>query len=120
MTQKIAFVVPVYNRLKYTKECLGILAKEKTSHFFTNNKMFIIITDDGSSDGTGEWISANYPEVIVLQGDGNLWYSGSLNLGIKYALDQLNCDFIMVWENDIYPVDDYFNKLQIDFGKVGW
>jgi GT2 family glycosyltransferase len=110
--RKIAFVIPVHNRLKYTMECLNILNEEKSTSFFTNNNISIIVTDDGSTDGTSEWIKANYPEVIVLKGTGDLWYSGSLNLGIKHALQILKCDFVMVWENDIYPVDNYFSNLQ--------
>ncbi len=109
---KIAFVIPVFNRLKYTRECLGILEQEKSSRFFIKNEVSIIVSNDGSTDGTNDWIRANHPDVIVLQGTGNLWYSGSLNLGIRYAFDKLNSDFIMVWENDIYPVDNYFNNLQ--------
>jgi GT2 family glycosyltransferase len=109
---KIAFVIPVFNRLKYTQECLVSLKQHKDSGFFTKNEISIIISNDGSTDGTDVWIRENYPEVIVVEGTGNLWYSGSLNLGIRYAFNTLNCDFIMVWENDIFPVGDYFDHLQ--------
>lgn len=109
---KIAFVIPVFNRLKYTQECLTILNQQKSTRFFKENEITIIVSDDGSRDGTEEWIHENYPEVIVLKGTGNLWYSGSLNLGIRYAFDKLNCEFIMVWENDIFPIENYFDNLQ--------
>jgi GT2 family glycosyltransferase len=109
---KIEFIIPVHNRLKYTKECLIILEQESSTSFFKKNEIFIIVTDDGSTDGTSDWIKNNYPKVVVLPGTGDLWYSGSLNLGIKYALEKLSCDFIMVWENDIYPIDNYFENLQ--------
>jgi GT2 family glycosyltransferase len=108
----IAFVIPVHNRLKYTQECLEILNQQKDTSLFTKNRIFIIVTDDGSTDGTGEWIKSNYPDVIVLNGDGDLWYSGSMNKGMRYAFNKLGCDFIMVWENDIYPVNNYFDNLQ--------
>ncbi|MBA7528568.1 hypothetical protein ES705_20755 [subsurface metagenome] len=109
---KISFIIPVHNRLEYNKECLGILDRQKDTSFFTKNEISIIVVDDGSTDGTKEWIEKNYPEVIVLVGDGNLWYSGSLNKGFKYAFDDLGCDFINVWENDIVPIDNYFENLQ--------
>lgn len=112
MKYKIAFVIPVHNRLDYNKECLQILEQQKETLFFTNNEIHIILVDDGSTDGTGDWVRENMPEVIVLEGDGNLWYSGSMNLGMKHAYENMACDFIMVWENDIFPVDDYFNNLQ--------
>lgn len=110
--RKIAFVIPVFNRLKYTQECLKILAEQKSTRFFINNDITIIVSDDASTDGTENWIRENYPNVIILKGTGNLWYSGCMNLGMRYAFEKLNSDFIMVWENDIYPIENYFDNLQ--------
>ena len=112
MKYRIAFVIPVHNRLKYNKECLQMLEKQKSTAFFRNNEISIIVVDDGSTDGTGDWIREHYPEVVILQGDGNLWYSGSMNMGMKYAFEHFQSDFIMVWENDIFPVNGYFDTLQ--------
>lgn len=108
----IALIIPVFNRLDYTKECFHILDEQKGTEFFQKNVIHIILADDGSSDGTESWVKKHYPEVIILRGDGNLWWSGTMNLGVKHALDELQCDFILLWENDIIPVDDYFNNLQ--------
>jgi GT2 family glycosyltransferase len=109
---KIGIVIPVFNRLDYTRECLGILEKQKTTGFYKENEIFTIIVDDASTDGTGEWVPANYPDVILLKGTGDLWFSGSMNMGMKYALHQLNCDYILVWETDIFPCERYFDDLQ--------
>ena len=109
--QKIAIVIPVHNRLNYTKECLEMFNGKKDSLFFKNNETKTIIVDDGSTDGTENWIKTNYPDVIVLKGDGNLWYSGGLNLGIQYALDKLQIDYVLIWETDIFPDEAYFNHL---------
>jgi glycosyltransferase involved in cell wall biosynthesis len=38
----------------------------------------IIIINDASSDRTAEEVAKNYPKVIVLQGDGNLWWTGAI------------------------------------------
>ena len=110
--EKIGFVIPVYNRLKYTQECLQILSEQRDSSFFKKNEIVTIVVDDGSTDGTEDWIKANFPDVIVLKGTGDLWYAGSMNLGMRHAFNNLNCSFIMVWENDIYPIEDYYNNLQ--------
>ncbi|MCP4310815.1 MAG: glycosyltransferase family 2 protein [Bacteroidetes bacterium] len=109
---KISFVIPVFNRLENNKQCLRDLDKHSESRFFKENEVVIIFVDDGSTDGTGEWIRANYPDVVVLRGDGNLWYSGSLNMGMKYALEELNTDFIQIWENDIVMGENYFDHTQ--------
>ncbi len=109
---KIAVVIPVYNRLSYTRECLTLLEQQRDTLFYTKNQVFTIVVDDGSTDKTSEYIRLEHPEVIVLQGNGNLWWSGSMNLGLHYAFDVLDCNFVLLWENDIFPVDNYFDNLQ--------
>ncbi len=108
---QIAVLIPVYNRLSLTQTCLNNLDKYKESPFFKNNKIHIIVIDDASTDGTDAWIRLNYPDIIVLKGTGNLWWSGSMNLGIKYGLNELDCDFIFLWQDDVIPDVQYFDNL---------
>lgn len=108
---KIALLIPVYNRIEHTKHCMKELEKHQSNQFFVLNKISVILIDDGSTDGTSDWIKKNYPKVIILQGNGNLWWSGTMNLGAKYALETLSCDFILTWENDIIPFPEYFDNL---------
>lgn len=117
LTHTITILIPVFNRLEQTKECLKILQEQKNTDFFTQNKIFIIIADDGSTDGTEDFIHSNYPDAIVLKGNGNLWWSGSMNIAIKYAIKVLNCDFVLLWENDITPFTGYFDNLQMLLNK---
>lgn len=112
MKHNITFVIPVHNHLDYTKECLRDLDRQKDSLFFKSNDIQIIVIDDGSTDGTGEWIKENYPEIYVHRGDGNLWYSKATNIGMKHAFENYGSDFIMIWENDTYPKEGYFDSLQ--------
>lgn len=111
--KKVAILIPVHNRKSYTLECLKVLENQKGTSFFTKNEIFTIVIDDGSTDYTSENIRLKHTEVIVLQGNGNLWWSGSMNLGVKYALAELKCDFILLWENDIEPLPGYFDHLQL-------
>lgn len=112
MKHNITFVIPVHNHLDYTKKCLRDLDRQKDTRFFKSNDIQIIVIDDGSTDGTGEWLKENYPEIYVHRGDGNLWYSKATNIGMKYAFENYNSDFIMIWENDTYPKEGYFDSLQ--------
>lgn len=110
---KIAIVIPVHNRLSYTKECLTNLEQQKNTSFYSKNEIITVVVDDGSTDDTSEYIRTKYPEVILLQGNGHLWWSGSMNVAVKYALSELKCDFVLLWENDIEPVPGYFDHLQL-------
>lgn len=90
---KIGIVIPVFNRVNYTIQCLESLKDVIYSNFE------IIIIDDGSIDGTSKIIRKNFPNVILLQGDGNLWWSKATNVGIKKAITD-SCQFVLFLNND--------------------
>jgi GT2 family glycosyltransferase len=108
---QIALLIPVFNNLEFTKECLSKLDILLAENCLLHTDYSIIVIDDGSRDGTSEWIKTNYPHVIVLQGDGNLWWSGGINMGASFAVQQGDFDYVMLWNNDIQPADDYFTEL---------
>ena len=108
--QKISIIIPIYNGLEYTKKCLKFLY-ESINNSSIGSNISIIVVDDGSIDGSADWIKNNYSEVIILSGNGNLWWSGAVNLGTKYALNTLNSDYVLLWNNDIKPCTDYFKNL---------
>ena len=110
-TKLIAIIIPVFNGLDYTRKCLDSLSelvpkKEPDSYGFE-----IVVVDDGSSDGTSDWIMKNHPAVHLESGTGNLWWSGGINKGIIYALEKLNAEYILWWNNDIQPAEDYFRNV---------
>ena len=91
----IYIVIPVHNRLEATRECLASLRCQ------TYKAFKIVVIDDGSTDGTSEHISQEYPEVPILKGDGKLWWTGATNLGVRYALQRCReDDYILTLNND--------------------
>ncbi len=111
MKKTISIIIPVFNGLAYTKKCLADLNKGISINPDQNIAYEIIIVDDGSTDNTGQWIKDNYPDIHIINGDGNLWWSGGINKGTEYALHTLKSDYILWWNNDIYQADDYFVRL---------
>ncbi len=107
---KIGILIPVFNNLGYTKKCLANLF-EILQKIDRDKQFGIILIDDGSKDGTSDWVRNNFPEVIVLEGDGNLWWSGGINLGARYAVEQLGYEYVLLWNNDIQINENYFNKI---------
>ncbi len=112
----ISIIVPIYNRLEITKTGLSsIYSAIKYYHEHSSNCIIdykVIVVDDGSTDGSSIWISEHYPEVHLLNGDGNLWWSGAINKGVSYAINELGTAYVLLWNDDLIIEDDYFCQLE--------
>jgi glycosyltransferase involved in cell wall biosynthesis len=86
-------LVPVHNRKAITLKCLKNLQQNGDLEHFN-----IMVIDDGSTDGTGETIHDLYPSITVLNGNGTLWWTGAIALGMEYAYSQ-GAEYI-IWLND--------------------
>ncbi len=89
----IYIIIPVFNRKNFTRKCLISLRNQSLKNFK------IIIIDDGSTDNTSEMLKNEFPEVHVIIGDGNFWWTRSINLGVKYVLENKG-DYILLLNND--------------------
>ena len=91
---RVFVVTPVHNGVKHTMAFLASLQSQ------TYQNVVVVIADDGSTDDTTARIQAEFPETIVLSGDGSLWWSGATNLGVKYALEN-GADYVFTVNNDV-------------------
>ena len=96
---KIAIVIVTYNACKWMDSCIHPLA-----NIDENKRVYII--DNGSTDGTQEYIKSNFPQFYFHQSSTNLGFGKANNLGLKKALEDgadyfllLNQDAHMSWEN---------------------
>ncbi|MEO2050424.1 MAG: glycosyltransferase family 2 protein [Allomuricauda sp.] len=113
MNKSLYILIPVYNALYYTKKCIENLEIALNHYNLSVNpsmKVTVVVIDDGSTDGTAQWIKKNYPHVVTLKGDGNLFWSAAINMGVSYALDE-QCSHILLWSKDLYIEKDYFLNL---------
>ncbi|WP_276091077.1 glycosyltransferase family 2 protein [Pedobacter sp. JY14-1] len=91
----IYICIPVFNRIAFTIKCIQSIRRQ------SYKKYKIVICDDGSTDGTSNILATDFPEVIVLKGNGNLWWSGATNECVKYVLSVCEPDdFIFTLNND--------------------
>ena len=108
---KIGLIIPIYNGLDFTRKCLHNLYQSFKSNNIPDNYIDIVVVDDGSTDGSSRWISDNYPKVKILQGTGSLWWSGAMNIGARYSIEELKNEYILLWNNDILTDNNYFSEL---------
>lgn len=92
---RVGIVAPVYNRRNLTLLCLRSLSRINES----NLDVKIVIVDDGSTDGTSDSIRKEFPEVEIVQGDGNLWFTEGTNVGVRAALKH-NPDYVLMMNDD--------------------
>lgn len=74
-------VIANYNGKKYLQECLPSLRNQDYKDFK------VVILDNGSSDGSVDWIRKDHPEVYLIDNRKNLGFSKANNVGIKLGLD---------------------------------
>jgi len=92
----IAVILPVHNRKDVTLNCLNTLYSFRCDKY----RLFYVLVDDGSTDGTGNAVNKYFPDVKVLKGDGNLWWAGGVNKGFEYVKNYLSCDFVLLMNDD--------------------
>lgn len=62
----------------------------------------LVVIDNGSSDGSEEYVNERYPEVTTIQTGRNLGYSAGFNVGLQYAFEDLKADYALVTNNDVF------------------
>jgi len=97
-------VIPVYNRVDIT---LNFLKNIKSISY---QNLRVVVVDDGSTDSTDLMIRLNFPNIPVLAGHGDLWWSGATNMGIRYALDH-GAEFILTINDDSEFEYDFLDKM---------
>ncbi len=82
------------NHLRMTRECLtSVLALDPAVDR-------VLLVDNGSTDGTAEAVGAEFPEVLVLRLEKNLYFAGGVNEGIRRALSA-GAQSILLLNNDV-------------------
>ena len=106
MSTPMVFVaLPVFNRLEETKKFIGCIREQ------TYPNIQVVICDDGSTDGTGDYLRRSAPEVIVIDGTGDLWWTGGINRCIEYILSVCaEEDLVITINNDVQLKPDYVTQ----------
>jgi GT2 family glycosyltransferase len=99
-------IIPVHNRWAHTHRCLIALRAQ------TYPRVAVVLVDDGSTDDTAARLKSEFPEVVSLSGDGELWWTGATNLGLRYALSKGgNWDYVLTLNNDTTADPGYLLQL---------
>ena len=93
----IAVLITCHNRIQETQACLKSLFNQKK---IENINLKVFLVDDGSVDGTKEHVNINFPQVNLIDGNGQLYWGGGTFLAWETALeDNIEYDYFL-WVND--------------------
>lgn len=102
----IHILFAIHNRKTKTLHCLDCLHAQKYQDFK------VVIFDDGSTDGSAEAILEKYPETTIIYGDGNYWWSRSMNAGLDIILSKASdSDYVLTLNDDTDFDDNYLSEL---------
>ena len=93
---RIAVLMTCYNRRETTLKCLDAIKDQE--ELDDGIYLQIYLVDDGCTDGTNDAVQNKFPEIIVIKGNGNLYWNGGMRVAWKEAM-KLNYDYYL-WLND--------------------
>ena len=95
----VTVVIPNYNGLKFMEPCMAALEKQTCKDFE------ILVVDNGSSDGSVDWLKSHqYPTIFLEENTG---FSGAVNVGIKAS----KTPFVLLLNNDTEVEPDFIGEM---------
>ena len=108
----VAVLITVYNRKGITLEGLRTLKQSISKVNLYNFDIYLV--DDGSTDGTGEAVAKEFPEVNIIKGDGTLFWGGGMLKAWQTAIDScIDYDYY-IWYNDDSSLEPDAIKILFD------
>lgn len=111
---RVGVVVLNYKSYKETLECVCSLQQQKIEH------LEIIVVENGSGNESFDVLDdayKNVSNVTLLESKENLGFARGNNVGIRFAKDNLKCDFVFVINSDTVLEDEHTIAKMLDLYK---
>ena len=105
MTHPVDIVIVAWNSQAFLEGCLASLAQMDPA------PARVIVVDNGSTDGTLEWIAAAHPSVETIPLGRNAGFCEANNIGIRRS----DAPFVLVLNPDTTLEPDFFARLMPAF-----
>ncbi len=93
MTERIAVIIVNWNGLDYLQTCLSALLVQTEIAFET------LVIDNGSTDGSVQWLQSTYPQVQLIRNSENRGFAEANNQGIRATQGE----YVVLLNNDALP-----------------
>jgi len=97
-----SIVIPVWNRVELTRNCLMALSQIKDQPEYE-----VIIVDNGSTDGTKEFLAELRGDVHIIRNEENVGFAKACNQGARAARGR----YLVLLNNDTIPQPGWLSSL---------
>jgi len=101
-----------WNGMKYLPDALKSIFNQTYKDFS------VLVIDNGSTDGTVDFLRAEYPQVSILKNSKNLGFAGAHNQGIKFVFNlceknnlDLEKNYMLITNPDIVLTPNFLEKI---------
>ena len=99
--KRASVIILSWNGETYLPECLNaVMAQRHAPHE-------VILVDNASTDGSPQFVAANFPQVRIICNDENLGFAGGMNVGLKQATG----DIAVLLNQDTVVREDWLAEL---------
>ena len=98
---EVSVVIPNFNGIAFLDSVLASLEGQTLSNFE------VILVDNGSTDGSCSFVTANYPWVHLIELSENFGFCGAVNAGIRAA----KASYVLLLNNDTEVKEDFVEEM---------
>ncbi len=111
MKMPVVYIIVLnYNGIGWLTTCLTTLLGTAYSNFK------VLLVDNGSTDGSADFVQTTFPQVEIVQNHFNLGFSKGNNVGIERALSA-GADYVVLLNPDTKVVSNWLAKI-IEAGEA--
>ena len=113
----VLVIIVTYNAMQWVARCMDNLRDSAIP-------VDIFVVDNGSTDGTQDFIRARYPNVMFCQNAENEGFGKANNRGLQYAIDK-GYDYVYLMNQDAWIQENTIQdlvriaELHPEYGIVG-
>lgn len=100
---KVLVIIVTYNAMKWVTRCLN-------STRISDTPVDVMVIDNGSTDGTVDYIRENFQDIHLVISETNLGFGLANNIGLQYVIDN-NYDYAYLLNQDAWIFSDTIGNL---------
>jgi GT2 family glycosyltransferase len=103
--KKVAVVILNWNTIGQLKTFLPGVVKHSESE-----NGFVVVADNGSTDGSADWVRSQYPSIQLIEFDQNYGFTG----GYNRALAQVEAEYFVLLNSDVEVSPHWLEPLIVE------